>query len=431
MAAALTESKVLIEAKDLGKQYRLFDKPIDRLKEALDPFGRSFHTDFFALRHVDLEVRRGEALAIIGRNGSGKSTLLKLITGVVAASEGALKVEGRIAALLELGAGFNPEYTGVENVFLNGTIHGMTHEQVEERLPDILAFADIGDFAHRACKSYSSGMFARLAFSAMIHFEPDILIVDEALAVGDVFFQQKCFRWMKERMAGVTKLLVTHDMASVAQLATRAVVLESGKVAFDGPPLDAIEHYTKSLHTDLFAGEGAPEPPDEHAHPAPGVEDAIAEKWEPVDEKEIAGAREVEIRAHHVSVNGLGHEVIKAGDSVRIALKVDARRPVEHLIVGVAVSDKYGQIVFGVNSLASGHPTMKLEKGTRAIVLEFEWPEVKEGSYFLTLGLGEGQDELNHVVQCWAHNVVAVQSIATRAIHGIFNVPMRRLTQRG
>jgi len=430
MAALTKPEPLLIEAKDLGKQYRLFDKPLDRLKEALHPFGRSYHTEFYALRHLDLEVRRGEALAIIGRNGSGKSTLLKMITGIVAPTEGTLAVHGRIAALLELGAGFNPEYTGIENVFLNGTIHGLTRKQVEQRLDAILAFADIGDFARRACKSYSSGMFARLAFSAMIHFDPDILIVDEALAVGDVFFQQKCFRYMKEKMAGVTKLLVTHDMASVAQLASRAIVLESGKLAFDGAPLEAIEHFTKSLHTDLFAAD-AVEPPDEHEHPAPGAEEALVEKWTAVDEKSTGGARDVEISAYHVTVNGLGPEVVKAGDLVRVAMRVKARREIEHLIVGVSVSDKYGQNVFGVNSLASGHGPMHLPTGSRAIVVEFEWPEVKEGAYFLTLGLGEGLEELNHVVQCWAHNVVVLQAIPTRAIHGLFNVTMRKLTTRG
>lgn len=430
MAALTRPEPVLIEAKNLGKQYRLFDKPLDRLKEALHPFGRSYHTEFYALRHLDLEVRRGEALAIIGRNGSGKSTLLKMITGIVAPTEGTLTVNGRIAALLELGAGFNPEYTGIENVFLNGTIHGLTRRQVEERLDAILAFADIGDFAQRACKSYSSGMFARLAFSAMIHFDPDILIVDEALAVGDVFFQQKCFRYMREKMAGVTKLLVTHDMASVAQLASRAIVLESGKLAFDGAPLEAIEHFTKSLHTDLFAAEETPAP-DAHEHPAPGAEDSVDEKWTPVDEKSTGGARDVEISAYHVTVDGLGPEVVKAGDLVRVAMKVRARRAIEHLIVGVSVSDKFGQNVFGVNSLGSGHGPVQLPAGGRAIVVEFEWPELKDGAYFLTLGLGEGLEELNHVVQCWAHNVVVLQAIPTRAIHGLFNVTMRKLTTKG
>lgn len=424
--AVADERETLIEAKDLGKQYKLFARPLDRLKEVIHPFGKRYHTEFFALRHLGFSVKRGEILAIVGRNGSGKSTLLKMVTGILAPTEGTLNVKGRIAALLELGAGFNPEYTGVENVYLNGTIHGLTREEVDKKLPEILAFADIGDFAYRQCKSYSSGMFARLAFAAMIHFEPDILIVDEALAVGDVFFQQKCNRWMKEKMAGVTKLLVTHDMASVAALATRAIVLDSGRLTFDGPPLEAIEHFTKSLHTDLFASEEKREALPENTEALP-EEDADT-KFVPVAPDSLGGAREVSIAAWHVSVNRLGAEVVKSGDTVRVALKITADRAVEHLIVGVSVADKYGQSIFGVNSLASGHGPLPIEKGASTISLEFEWPEIKEGSYFLTLGLGEGLEELNHVVQCWAHNVIALTAIPGRAIHGLFNVPMRRLS---
>jgi len=413
-------SKMLIEAKGLGKAYRLFARPLDRLKESLHPFGKSYHTDFHALRGVDFAIERGEAVAIIGRNGSGKSTLLKLVTGILGPTTGELHVRGRIAALLELGAGFNPEYTGVENVYLNGTIHGLSRAEVDARLGAILDFADIGDFAQRACKSYSSGMFARLAFAAMIHFEPDILIVDEALAVGDVFFQQKCNRWMKERMAGVTKLLVSHDMQSVAQLASRAIVLEKGKLAFDGEPLAAIEHYTKSLHTDLFAQPGK----------SASTEEAPELLLEPVPESALGGAREVTITGFRAGVNDGPAEVVKTGDVVRVAVGFNAARPIEHLIVGVSVNDKYGQNVFGVNSLASGHDVVVAEAGTKVATLEFVWPLIKEGPYFFTIGLGEGTEELDHVVQCWAHNVVSVQSLPGRAVHGLFNVEMTKVSLR-
>ena len=418
---------VVVEAKGLSKEYRIFGKPVDRLKEALHPLRKSYHQRFQALRGLDFAVSRGETLAIIGRNGSGKSTLLKLVTGIVTPTHGTLEVRGRVAALLELGAGFNPEYTGVENVYLNGTIHGYTHAQVEALLPKILAFADIGDFAERQCKSYSSGMFARLAFAAMIHFEPDILIVDEALAVGDVYFQQKCHRWMKEEMKDVTKLLVTHDMAAVAQLATRVLVLDKGAIAFDGPPLAAIEHYTKALHADLFAKDVAAP-----AASAAGAADADADArpWVHVEPSALAGAREVDIAGYRIAVNDGPAEVVKQGDVVRVALRVTTPRAVESLIVGVSVSDKFGQNVFGVNSLASGFRTALEGAGTKVLSFDFVWPEIKEGTYFLTFGLGEGTEELNHVVQSWAHNVVALQSIPTRAVHGLFNVAMRGLLVR-
>ncbi len=435
---------VVVEAKGLAKQYRLFAKPIDRLKEALHPFGRSYHTDFFALHGVDLHIERGESLAIIGRNGSGKSTLLKLVTGVVAPTAGTLEVKGRVAALLELGAGFNPEYTGVENVYLNGTIHGYTRAQLDVKMPEILAFADIGDFAHRPCKSYSSGMFARLAFAAMIHFEPDILIVDEALAVGDVFFQQKCFRWMKEKMANVTKILVSHDMGSVAQLATRAIVLEKGKVAFEGEPLKAIEHYTKALHTEVFApsASGA-EPASAEVPPGAGSAPvALDGSFTPIDPDALGGAKEVEIRGWNVSVGApeaeqpqaarasakgaeQAVEVVRAGDEVHVSFQFEAKRAIEHLIVGVTISDRFGQAVFGVNSLGSGHRTLGFSSaGAKVAALRFVWPEIKQGRYFLTFGVGEGEDELDHVIQCWAHNVASVEVLPVRPVHGIFNVKM-------
>ncbi|CAN5172876.1 ABC transporter ATP-binding protein [soil metagenome] len=426
-----TEVETVVEAHALSKQYRLFDKPIDRLKEALSPFGTKYHTDFYAVRDVSCSIKRGESLAIIGRNGSGKSTFLKLVTGVITPTDGTISVHGRVAALLELGAGFNPEYSGVENVYLNGTIQGYTRAQLDLKMPEILAFADIGDFAKRPCKSYSSGMFARLAFAAMIHFEPDVLIVDEALAVGDVFFQQKCFRWMKERMANVTKLLVSHDMGSVAQLATRAIVLEKGRVAFEGEPIKAIEHYTKTLHTELFA-----RPEAIKVEPAPSEQ--VSETFTPIDPASLGGAREADIVGWHVEVGdapvatgpATEVQVVRAGDVVHVALEFKTSRAVEHLIIGVTITDRFGQAVFGVNSLGSGYKLGVEQSGTKSASLEFVWPEIKQGRYFLTFGLGEGEEELEHVVQCWAHNVTSLEVLPVRPVHGIFNVKMDRISIR-
>ena len=205
-----------IKVTNLSKVYKLYDKPADRLKESLHPLKKKYHKEFYALNDVSFEIKKGETVGIIGKNGAGKSTLLKIITGVLTPSGGHVHVNGRIASLLELGAGFNPEYTGVENIYLQGTLMGYTKEEMESKIQAILDFADIGDFVYQPVKSYSSGMFARLAFAVAINVEPDILIVDEALSVGDMRFQQKCYRKFREfQELKKTILFVTHDTGTI------------------------------------------------------------------------------------------------------------------------------------------------------------------------------------------------------------------------
>ena len=222
-------SEYAIEVKDVTKVYRLYDRPVDRLKEALNPAHKNYHRDFYALNGLSFNVKKGETVGIIGTNGSGKSTILKIITGVLTPTTGMVSVDGKISALLELGAGFNMEYTGIENIFMNGTMMGFTRREMEEKLDDILEFADIGDFVRQPVKTYSSGMFVRLAFALAINVDPEILIVDEALSVGDVFFQAKCYRRMEEiRKNGTTILMVTHDMGSIIKYCDKVVLLNRG-----------------------------------------------------------------------------------------------------------------------------------------------------------------------------------------------------------
>ena len=210
------QSNLAINVCDVTKIYRLYDKPIDRLKESISLTHKKYHKEFFALDKISFSVEKGSTVGIIGTNGSGKSTILKIITGVLNPTTGSVEVDGNISALLELGAGFNMDYTGIENIYMNGTMMGFSREQMEAKLPEILEFADIGDFVYQPVKTYSSGMFVRLAFALAINVEPEILIVDEALSVGDVFFQAKCYRRMEEiRKTGTTILMVTHDMGSV------------------------------------------------------------------------------------------------------------------------------------------------------------------------------------------------------------------------
>ena len=241
-------SQNAIEVKDVTKIYRLYDRPIDRLKESLSMTHKSLHKDFYALNGLSFTVEKGQTVGIIGTNGSGKSTILKIITGVLTPTTGSVQVDGKISALLELGAGFNMDYTGIENIYMNGTMMGYTKAEMDKKLQEILDFADIGDFVYQPVKTYSSGMFVRLAFALAINVEPEILIVDEALSVGDVFFQAKCYRRMEEiRKNGTTILMVTHDMGSIIKYCDKVVLLNKGEFIAEGQPGHMVDLYKKIL----------------------------------------------------------------------------------------------------------------------------------------------------------------------------------------
>ena len=242
------EKNLAISVQDVTKIYRLYDKPIDRLLEAMSITKKTYHKKFFALDKISFEIEKGTTVGIIGTNGSGKSTILKIITGVLNPSSGNVEVEGNISALLELGAGFNMDYTGIENIYMNGTMMGFGREEMEKKLPEILEFADIGDFVHQPVKTYSSGMFVRLAFALAINVEPEILIVDEALSVGDVFFQAKCYKKMDEiRQKGTTILMVTHDMGSVIKYCDKVILLNKGSFVAEGKAGEIVNLYKKIL----------------------------------------------------------------------------------------------------------------------------------------------------------------------------------------
>lgn len=245
-------SDIAIKVHNLSKVYKLYDKPIDRMKESLSISKKKYSREHYALNNISFEVQKGETVGIIGTNGSGKSTILKIITGVLNPSKGNVNVNGRISALLELGAGFNPEYTGIQNIYLNGTMMGYTKEEVDEKIDGIVSFADIGEFINQPVKTYSSGMFVRLAFAVSINIDPEILIVDEALSVGDVFFQAKCYKKFEEfKKAGKTILFVSHDLGSISKYCDRAILLNNGTKLYDGDTKDAIEIYKKVLVNQL------------------------------------------------------------------------------------------------------------------------------------------------------------------------------------
>lgn len=410
-----------ISVENVEKVYKLYRRPQDRVKEAFSLTHKNYHEDFRALSDVSFSVGWGETLGIIGKNGAGKSTLLKLITGVATPTGGSIRVNGQVSALLELGTGFNPEFNGYQNIYLNGTMRGFSKEEMDEKMDEIISFADIGQHIAQPVKTYSSGMFARLAFAVMISFKPEILIVDEALSVGDVFFQQKCNTYMKEKMEGVTKLLVTHDMNSVANMADRVILLDKGRVLRVGKPLEVIEEYLKMMHTDVFADKREAEQ-EQEAPETPEAEQPGDEAWETVTQDETGGAMDVVIERFAITINGQRIDVAKPGDRVKIKVQIHAKKDCGNLILGYTFKDKYGNSIFAQNTLGADIRVENVKAGKRyALTVRFAWPKVKEGDYFLTLGIGEGEDQMVHTIQCWAHNVAHVQGIAIVPMHGIIN----------
>lgn len=245
-------NNIAISVQHLSKMYKLYDKPADRFKEALGLSKKKRYTEHYALHDVSFDIEKGQTVGIIGTNGSGKSTILKIITGVLNPTEGDVVIDGRISALLELGAGFNMEYTGIENVYLNGTMIGFTKEEIDAKLQDILSFADIGDFVYQPVKTYSSGMFVRLAFAVAISIDPEILIVDEALSVGDVFFQAKCYKKFEDfKKMGKTILMVSHDLGSISKYCDKVILLNKGIKRAEGKPKEIVDMYKKILVNQL------------------------------------------------------------------------------------------------------------------------------------------------------------------------------------
>lgn len=432
----MNQNENAIEVRGVSKFYNLYERPQDRVKELFSLTKKKYHTLYKALDQVSFTVKKGETLGIIGRNGAGKSTLLKLITGVITPSEGTIETHGEISALLELGTGFNPEYTGYENIFLNGSMRGFSDEEMQEKVKEIVDFADIGEYMGQPVKTYSSGMFARLAFAVMISFKPEILIVDEALSVGDIFFQQKCNTFMKEEMKGVTKLLVTHDMNSIANMADRVILIDRGKIIREGKPLEVIEDYLKLLHTSVFQSEEAAAK-DEDARlnaateaeaEALALEAAAREKekaeigWVDAPKESIGGAQDILIDRCRMLINGEAVDVVKPGDAVRIELLLHSKKDADNIIIGYTFKDKYGNSIFAQSTLGENIMIEGVKQGeVRKASLSFHWPEVKEGDYFLTLGIGEGYDQMVHTVQCWVHSVLHVQAIALKPMHGVIN----------
>ncbi|MDP3920812.1 MAG: ABC transporter ATP-binding protein [Candidatus Omnitrophota bacterium] len=400
-----------IRVEGLSKIYRLYDKPIDRLKEALHIFRRKYHRDFFALQDVSFEIRKGESIGIIGRNGAGKSTLLKILTGVLTASSGRVDVTGKVSALLELGLGFNPEMTGIENVRFGGAIMGYSKEAFEAKIDEILSFADIGEFVHQPVKTYSSGMYVRLAFALQMSVDPDILIVDEALAVGDVFFQAKCMTRLRHIIdKGVTVLFVSHDTSVVKSLCSKALLLDRGRLlTFDRPGAVAETYFRMKTQAEQpilsqLAGEPRKFVPTGEAT-GDELWDSFTAATQPFEERARyerisngkASFRKVAI------LDAAGQEIEEAnfGQEITLRMAVEAHEDVPQLGYSYCIADRNMHRIIYSDSYIENGSLENVRAGERFIVdWNFKLP-LQAGSYNVLAALSIPVNlELQKVVFC-------------------------------
>ena len=368
-------SDIVISANNLTKTYRIFGHPGDRIKQALT-FGQvRFHREFTALQDVSFEIKKGETVGIIGRNGSGKSTLLQLICGILKPSSGSVQTNGRISALLELGAGFNPEFTGRENVYFQGALMGMNAEAVDERFEDIAGFADIGEFIDQPVRTYSSGMYVRLAFSVAIHVQPDILVVDEALSVGDVVFQHKSRKRVQELIdAGTSLLLVSHDRSMITSTCSRCILLDKGRLMMDGLPADVFDYY--------------------HALTAAKGNEYIQQKrLDSGRAQVVSGTGEARVESIRLlDSDGKELNTLEVGMPVILEFLVRAFQPIPHLVLAFAIRDRLGQTMFNTNTNCFRKSPENVQADTELVFRFYLHANMGPGSYSISSFLTSTND---------------------------------------
>lgn len=448
-------SEIAIRAQGLSKHYHIYDQPHHRLLQMLFRGRRNFHKTFQALENVSFEIRRGETVGIIGRNGAGKSTLLQLLCGTLTPSSGEIEVQGRVAALLELGAGFNPEFTGRDNVYLNASILGLSRPEIDARFDAIAAFADIGEFIDQPVKTYSSGMYVRLAFAVIAHVDADVLIIDEALAVGDALFTQKCMRFLRRFCENGTLLFVSHDSAAVTSLCERAIWLERGTIRAIGPARDICKDYNAEVYQQdraaTRAAEGAQASATGAAAPAaparPRIQAidhecqvVIDSRWEKLKGTPLHNAMTVQAFSAEdsfgtmnmevldvwlESTDGKGVSTITGGEVVELVVHYRSHIDVDSVIVGFQLKDRRGQILFGDNTCIT---TMEQPVGIRAGEeqqgrFRFQMPLLQSGQYSITVSVAEGT-QTDHVQHHWVHDAVILQSLCASVSTGIVGIPM-------
>ncbi len=414
-----------IEVNGLGKCYQIYDKPSDRLKQMLMRGRKQYYKEFWALKDVSFKIKKGETVGIIGRNGSGKSTLLQMICGTLNPTAGEVKVNGRVAALLELGAGFNPEFSGVENVYMAASLYGLSKEEVDQRFEAIAAFADIGDHIHQPVKTYSSGMYVRLAFAVIAHVDADILVVDEALAVGDAFFTQKCMRFLDLFMKRGSLIFVSHDMASVRGLCKAVIWLEAGKIHRYGDPKKVGDEYLENIYG-ARQNTNRTFIKDDKNNKIIIATDFLQEdvrlqaainplRYSPVPNLQLAGFGEGGASIVSVVIcNELG-ETLRQSEGGRIViLRIEAKmhENLDNLIFGYFVRNRLGLNIFGDNTYLKFADSPPSGSRDEIIAAEFSFvmPFLPKGEYSVCAALATGSNK-QHIQQHWVNDALFIQSI--------------------
>lgn len=388
--------QIAIDVKDVKKVYKLYDKPSDRMREAFGLLKNRPPKKHYALNGVNMQIRTGETVGIIGTNGSGKSTILKIITGVLNPTEGEVNVNGRISALLELGAGFNMEYNGIDNVYLNGTMMGFSRKEIDAKLPDILEFADIGDYVYQPCKTYSSGMFVRLAFAVAINIEPEILIVDEALSVGDVFFQAKCYHKFEEfKKMGKTIVFVSHDLSSISKYCDRVYLLNKGTLLGEGSPKEMIDAYKRVLvgqyeepETDdtnlLDDAQLQDKAADAAGVKAEGTNPALGQNPNLLE----YGTKQAEITEFYITDDrGVRTNAIIKGSEFTVHMKVAFYDHIPAPIFAVSIKNAIGVEITGTNTMIEKAFLDSAKPGDKKEITFTQKMSLQGGDYLLSLGL--------------------------------------------
>lgn len=419
-------NEIAIQVEHLSKMYKLYRKPSDRLRETLGI--KVDVREHYALKDINFDIRKGETVGIIGTNGSGKSTILKIITGVLNQTEGNLRVNGRISALLELGAGFNMEYTGIENIFLNGTMIGFSEEEIKAKLPEILEFADIGDFVYQPVKTYSSGMFVRLAFAVAINIDPEILIVDEALSVGDVFFQTKCFRKFEEfKKMGKTILIVSHDLSSISKYCDRVILLNQGVKLAEGAPKEMVDLYKKLLvnQLDLETLE-AVKPDSEDSLTAASVSKKETDIWTPSfelnpDINEYGDGRAEIIGFNVLDEDGNSSNTLQKGSRCSIRMRVKFKEKIDDPIYAFTITNLKGTEITGTNSLFERINVQSKGPGEIQEIAFTQNMDMQGGEYMLSLGC-TGYDGSDFVVHHRLYEVCNLTIVSSKNTVGFYDM---------